>query len=159
MFYRGLKKENICEIDPILQSRILNIFVTHLIRKGNKSQSYREFYAVIYAIKRQTKGTPVAIIEHRVRIVQPIVSIRSVRLGGTVYQVPVEVSKNVRIFNSMHWILTTAATRKRKNIVVRLSEEIIDCVIGIGGAVRKRDEVHRIAEANKAFSRYTFLNI
>jgi small subunit ribosomal protein S7 len=155
MFYHYFQKKRDV-MDPILISSVLNIFVNHWIRKGYKSQSYREFYAVLYAIKRQTNVTPIALIEHRVRMVQPAVSIKSVRLGGTVYQVPVEVSPKIRIFNSIHWILAAAAARKGNNAVVRLSEEILDCVIGLGGSLRKREEVHRIAEANKAFSRYHF---
>jgi small subunit ribosomal protein S7 len=153
-----IKKKHPHAVDPIFQSRLLNIFVKRWIRDGKKSLSYRVFYSVLYTIQQKTRGIPIAIIEHRVRMVRPLIDVRSVRIRRAVYIVPIEVDQQLGVCNSIRWIRASAKVRQGKSIIFRLSEEIISSACGIGSSIRKREEVHRLAESNKAFSRYRFSN-
>jgi small subunit ribosomal protein S7 len=107
-------------------------------------------------IQQETNREPVAILEYAIRTVTPAIQLKSRRVGGTNYQVPVEVNPQRGSTIAIQWILTAASNRPGRNIINRLSIEILDAACGNGGAVRKRDETHRIAEANKAFARYRF---
>jgi small subunit ribosomal protein S7 len=158
MFLNFKKKKNLHDVDPIYKSRLLNRFVNNWIRKGRKSKSYRVFYSVLYTIQKKTNGIPTRIVEHRVRMVRPLVRVQSFRIRGTVYLVPIEVRQKIGICNSIRWIRASAKTRQSKgtSIALCLAEEIIAAACGVGGSIRKREEVHRIAESNKAFSRYQF---
>lgn len=158
MFVNIKKKKKLCDVDPIYQSRLLNTFVSNWMRKGKKSRSYRVFYSVIYTIQQKTSGIPMAIVEHRVRMVRPVVSVKSLRIRGTVYLVPIQVRQKLGICNSIRWIRASAKLRKSKgtSIALCLAKEIIAAACGVGGSMRKREEVHRVAETNKAFSRYAF---
>jgi small subunit ribosomal protein S7 len=124
------------------------------MRIGKKSKSYRVFYSVLYTLQQKTNGIPIAIVEHSVRMVRPLLSVKSFRIRGAAYLVPVEVSQKLGICSSIRWIKASAGTRQGKSIILRLSEEFLAARCGIGASIRKRDEVQRVAESNKAFSRY-----
>jgi len=143
--------------DPIYQSILVQKIVNRLIRHGKKSLSYRIIYSVLYKIQEKTQREPLAILEYAVRIVTPTVQLRTRRVGGANYQVPQEVSPRRGITLAIQWILVAARARPRRGIINCLSTEILDAACGSGGSIRKREEIHRIAEANKAFARYRFL--
>jgi small subunit ribosomal protein S7 len=159
MSSNSLQKSRSYNVDPIYQSRILYIFVNRCIRNGKKSISYRTFYSVLHTIQQKAQGVPIIVVEQRVRIVCPVFELRHLRIGGALYQVPVEVSPALRICTAIRWILNAANTRQAKSRIIRLVDEIIAARCGIGGAVIKREEVHRIVESNKAFSRYNYFLI
>lgn len=144
-----------CE-DPKYQSILVNMVVNRLIRSGKKSLSYRILYTVIEQIYERTKREPLAIFEYAIRIVTPAVHLKRRRIGGTTYQIPIEVSPKRGTAIAIKWILKASRTRPGRSIVRRIFAEIIDATSGSGGAVRRREEAHRIAEANKAFARYRF---
>jgi len=127
------------------------------MRDGKKCLAYRTFYSVLYTIQQKTQSLPIIIVEQRVRIVCPLFELRSLRVGGALYQLPVEVRPILGISTAIRWILNSADVSRRRSIIVSLSEQIIAARCGIGGAIRKREEVHRIVESNKAFSRYQFV--
>jgi small subunit ribosomal protein S7 len=143
--------------DPIYQSFLVHIVVKRLIRHGKVSVSYRIIYRVLDQIHEKGYGEPLAILEHAVRKVAPTIQLKARRFGGTTYQVPVEVAPRRGIAIAIQWILTAARRRRRRDIVTSLVIEILDSARGSGGSVRKREEVHRMAEANQAFARYRFL--
>jgi small subunit ribosomal protein S7 len=157
MSRRGFRKKEIHIFDPVYQSVLVHIFVTRIMRSGKKSLAYRIMYSSFRRIQEKVQREPLAIIEHAVRVVTPTVQLKSRRVGGATYQVPVEVSPRRGIAIAIRWIFISSYSRPRRNIDNRLSIEIIDAACGIGNAVRKREEVYRIAEANKAFTRFRFL--
>jgi small subunit ribosomal protein S7 len=142
--------------DQTYQSILVNLIVNRLLCDGKKNLSYSILYSVLQKIQIDSKREPLAVLEHAIRIVIPIVQLKSRRVGGTNYQIPVEVDSRRGITMAIQWILAGARSRPRGNIVTRLSREILDAAQGRGIAVRKREEVHRMAEANKAFARYRF---
>ena len=156
MSRRQTKKKRPYKTDPLYQSVIVHLVANRLIRHGKKSLSYSILYAVLNNIQEETNREPLAILEYAIRTVIPTIQLKSRRVGGTNYQVSVEVSPRRGVTIAIQWILNAASIRPGRTIVSRLSIEIIDAACGTGGAVRKRDETHRIAQANKAFARYRF---
>lgn len=154
MFHILIQQKYSNNLDPKYGSVLLSKFVNRIIHRGKKSISYRILYAILHKIRKTNQGDPVAILEHAIRTVMPGVKLKTRRVGGAVYQIPVEVDLNLRISLAIRWILKASITRSGKSLIFRLSDEILDAACGLGGAVRKRDEVYRIAEANKAFVRY-----
>jgi small subunit ribosomal protein S7 len=157
MSRRGVRKKEIYSFDPVYQSILVHIFVTRIMRSGKKSLAYRILYSSFRRIQEKVQREPLSIIEHAVRVVTPTVQLKSRRVGGATYQVPVEVSPRRGTAIAIRWIFISSYFRPGRNIDNRLSIEIIDAACGMGNAVRKREEVYRIAEANKAFTRYRFL--
>jgi small subunit ribosomal protein S7 len=156
MSRRQTKKKRPFLTDPLYQSIFVQLVANRLIRHGKKSLAYSLLYAVLQNIQQETNREPVAILEYAIRTVTPAIQLKSRRVGGTNYQVPVEVNPQRGSTIAIQWILTAASNRPGRNIINRLSIEILDAACGNGGAVRKRDETHRIAEANKAFALYRF---
>jgi small subunit ribosomal protein S7 len=147
-------KKCICCKDPVYQSALLHLFVNRLISNGKKLVAYRILYSVLHDIRLETGRSPIPILEQAVRIVMPPVQLKALRIGGAVYQVPVDVKLNVGISIATLWILNASKKRQGNSTAARLSNEIVQAAGGSGGAMRKRIEVCRIAEANKAFARY-----
>ena len=143
-------------VDLAYQSILIHMVVNQLIRQGNKNLSYRILYTALNRIREKTKRNPMIVFEYAIRMVIPNVQLKVRRVGGTNYQVPTEVRPRRGTTVAIQWILKATRSRPRHNIATRLSEEIMDSVRRSGGAVRKREEVHRIADANKAFARYRF---
>jgi small subunit ribosomal protein S7 len=156
MSRRQLPKKRPYKTDPLYQSILVHLVANRLIRHGKKSLSYCILYAVLHNIQEKTNRDPLAILEYAIRMVIPTIQLKSRRVGGTNYQVPVEVNPRRGVTIAIQWILIAASIRPGRNIIARLSIEIIDAACGNGGAVRKREETHRMAEANKAFARYRF---
>jgi small subunit ribosomal protein S7 len=133
------------------------MFATRLMRNGKKSLAYCILYSSFRRIQEKVQREPLSIMERAIRVVTPTVQLKSRRIGGATYQVPIEVGPRRGIAIAIRWILMSSHSRPGRNVDSRLSIEIIDAACGIGGAVRKREEIYRIAEANKAFTRYRFL--
>lgn len=157
MSRRRVTKKRSRNVDPLYGSIVVRIIVNHCIRHGKKLLSSRIIYSALDKIKRKTGREPLIILEHAIRIVLPTVQLKSRRVGGATYQVPVEVNTRRGVTIAIKWILKSAHTRPGRNIVIRLSAEIMDAANGNGGAVQKREEIFRMAEANKSFVRYRFL--
>ena len=131
-------------------------FVNVLMTRGKKSTAERIVYGAFNLIKSKSGKEPVEVFTQAVQNVKPIVEVKSRRVGGANYQVPVEVRPVRRIALSMRWIREAAQKRGEKSMTVRLAGELQEAAEGRGGAMKKREEVHRMAEANKAFSHYRF---
>ena len=145
-------------VNQAYHSYLINIFINRLIKHGKKSISYKILYFVLYKIQSKTKRNALALLEHSTRKVIPSVHLKSRRIGGSIYQVPVEVNAYQGTIIAIQWILKSTRSRQGVNIINCLYSEIIDIIQGKGRSTRKREEVHRIAEANKAFARFRFLN-
>lgn len=156
MSRRHTPKKRSYSPDPKYQSILVHIIVNRIIYQGKKSLSYRILFSTLHIIKEKTNREPLAVIEHAIRMVVPTVQLKSRRVGGATYQIPIEVRPRRGTAIAIQWIISAARNRPGRNIVSLLAAEIIDAARGNGSAIRKREEVQRIAEANKAFARYRF---
>lgn len=142
--------------DPKFGSSTLAKFVNHVMVSGKKSIAERIVYGALDVVQQRLKRDPVEIFEEALNNIAPMVEVKSRRVGGATYQVPVEVRASRRTALAMRWLVDYARGRSEKSMAQRLAGEIIDAAQGRGSAVKKREDVHRMAEANKAFSHYRF---
>ena len=142
--------------DPKYGSKILAKFMNHVMERGKKSLAERIVYGALNRIQDRASGNPVEIFESALEAVAPSVEVKSRRVGGATYQVPVEVRPARRTALAMRWLVESARKRGEKSMEMRLAGELMDASAGRGAAVKKREDTHRMAEANKAFAHYRF---
>lgn len=144
--------------DPKFGSQDVAKFVNVLMISGKKSVAERLLYGAFEEITRRTNNgkDPLEVFTTALNNVRPVVEVKSRRVGGANYQVPVEVRAVRRSALAMRWLRESARKRHEKSMDLRLASELLEAADGRGGAMKKRDEVHRMAEANKAFSHYRF---
>jgi small subunit ribosomal protein S7 len=142
--------------DPKFGSIDVTKFVNVLMTRGKKSTAERIIYRAFDQIKTKSGKDPLEVFNQAITNVRPMVEVKSRRVGGANYQVPVEVRPIRRAALSMRWLREAAQKRSEKSMDARLAAELMEASEGRGGAMKKRDEVHRMAEANKAFSHYRF---
>ena len=142
--------------DPKFGSVDLSKFVNVLMGSGKKSVAERIIYGAFDQIKAKSGKDPLEVFSAALNNIKPVVEVKSRRVGGANYQVPVEVRPVRRMALSMRWLRDAARKRSEKSMGQRLANELIEAAEGRGAAMKKREEVHRMAEANKAFSHYRF---
>ncbi|MBK97643.1 MAG: 30S ribosomal protein S7 [Bacteroidota bacterium] len=142
--------------DPIFDDKLITRFVNNLMRDGKKSVARKIVYQAFEIIEERTGETGVEIFRSALQNSTPVVEVKSRRVGGATYQVPVEVRQERGTALGMRWLIKAARSRNDKSMSLRLSRELIDASKNEGGAVRKKDETHRMAEANKAFAHFRF---
>ncbi|ETI61021.1 30S ribosomal protein S7 [Marinomonas profundimaris] len=143
--------------DPKHGSQLLAKFINHVMVSGKKSVAESIVYNALNTVAERAKtDEPMAIFEKALESIQPMVEVKSRRVGGATYQVPVEVRPVRRAALSMRWLVDASRKRGEKSMALRLAGEILDAAENKGSAVKKREDVHRMAEANKAFSHYRF---
>jgi len=142
--------------DPKFKNVELSKFVNVLMTAGKKSVAERIIYGALDQIQKKSGKDPIEVFSTAINAVKPMVEVKSRRVGGANYQVPVEVRPVRRLALSMRWIREAARKRGEKSMGARLAGELIDASEGRGSAIKKREEVHRMAEANKAFAHYRF---
>jgi small subunit ribosomal protein S7 len=140
--------------DAIYSSQLVTKFVNVLMRDGKKSTAQRIFYDAMNTIAERTSDDPMKVFKRAVENVKPGVEVKSRRVGGSTYQVPVEVRPSRRLALSIRWLIQAAAGRGEKQMNLRLANELMDASDSRGGAVKKKEDTHRMADANKAFSHY-----
>ncbi|HJQ61603.1 MAG TPA: 30S ribosomal protein S7 [Burkholderiales bacterium] len=142
--------------DPKYTSQDVAKFVNVLMTRGKKSVAERILYGALENIRKKSGKDPLEVFNQAVTNVKPMVEVKSRRVGGANYQVPVEVRPIRRVALAMRWLRDAARGRNEKSMGARLASELSEAAEGRGGAMKKREEVHRMAEANKAFSHYRF---
>ena len=142
--------------DPKYASQDVSKFINVLMTGGKKSVAERIIYGALETIKTRSAKEPLEVFNQALSNVKPMVEVKSRRVGGANYQVPVEVRPVRRMALAMRWIRDAARGRGEKSMQQRLASELAEAAEGRGGAMKKREEVHRMAEANKAFSHYRF---
>jgi small subunit ribosomal protein S7 len=142
--------------DPKFGNQDLSKFVNVLMSAGKKSVAERILYGALEQIAKKSGKDPIEVFNTAISNAKPQVEVKSRRVGGANYQVPVEVRPSRRMALAMRWVREAARKRGEKSMGQRLAGELIDASEGRGGAVKKREEVHRMAEANKAFSHFRF---
>ena len=140
--------------DPKYGSKMAARFINNLLRRGKKSTAERIFYGAIDIIAERTKEDPLKIFEKALEQVKPRSEVKSRRVGGSTYQVPVEIRPDRSNALSIRWIINYAQARGEKGMQAKLAGELMDAAQGRGASVKKREDTHRMAEANKAFSHY-----
>lgn len=142
--------------DPKYASQDVSKFINVLMTGGKKSVAERIIYGALETIKQRSSKEPLEVFNQALTNVKPMVEVKSRRVGGANYQVPVEVRPVRRMALAMRWLRDAARGRGEKSMQARLASELAEAAEGRGGAMKKREEVHRMAEANKAFSHYRF---
>ena len=153
---RRTPKKRILIPDPVYDSRLIEMIVNRLMKQGKKSLAYRLCYQSMKQVAEITQQDPVKVIEQAVRNATPLVEVKARRVGGSTYQVPVEVDPERGTALALRWILGSCRSRSGKTMVSKLTNEFLDASKNLGNAIRKRDEVHKMDEANKAFAKYRF---
>ncbi|RLA45805.1 MAG: 30S ribosomal protein S7 [Gammaproteobacteria bacterium] len=142
--------------DPKFGNSTLAKFMNHVMVSGKKSVAERIVYGALDIVEQRLNSDPLQAFEEALENIAPMVEVKSRRVGGATYQVPVEVRASRRGALAMRWLVDYARGRSEKSMDQRLAGEIMDAAQSKGGAVKKREDVHRMAEANKAFSHYRF---
>lgn len=140
--------------DPKYGSEMLTRFVNVVMKSGKKSVAERIIYGALDRVSEKSKGDAFQVLNQALDNIKPVVEVKSRRVGGATYQVPVEVRSDRQFALAMRWIIDAARARSEKSMDLRLAGEILDAAEKRGAAVKKRDDTHRMAEANKAFSHY-----
>ncbi|OPX22596.1 MAG: 30S ribosomal protein S7 [Planctomycetales bacterium 4484_113] len=142
--------------DPVYGSVLVAKFLNNIMRRGKKTTAQRLFYRALEIIEKRNKGEEPAlkVFERAIQNTLPTLAVKSRRVGGGTYQVPVEVSPERRYALAMRWLIFYAKQRGGKSFAEKLAGELMDAAKGTGGAIKKRDDTHRMAEANRAFAQY-----
>lgn len=156
MSRRRKSKKRIIAEDPIYNSILVSMLINKILLKGKKTLAQTIFYEAMKNIKDATQQDPVTILKKAVLNTTPIVELKSRRVGGATYQVPVEIKTERGNSLALKFLVKSARNRPGKNMVVKLGNEIVDAYNNIGNAVKKKEEIHKMSEANKAFSTLRF---
>ena len=140
--------------DPKYNDVLVGRFINNILRRGKKSVAERIVYDALEAVAVKAKEDPIKVFRKAVENTAPLLEVRSRRVGGATYQVPVEVKESRRIALSIRWMIQYAKERSGRSMVEKLTGEILDAFNNAGGAIKKKEDVHRMAEANKAFAHY-----
>ena len=140
--------------DPKFQDRLVAKFINDLMRQGKKSTAEQICYGAFGQVEAKLKDDPLKVFKKALDNVKPVVEVKSRRVGGATYQVPVEVRQDRRVALAMRWLIEYSRGRGEKTMMEKLAGEIMDAASNRGNAVKKREDTHKMAEANKAFAHY-----
>ena len=140
--------------DPVYSSLLVAKFVNYIMNDGKKGVAEKIFYGAMEQVKNKTKTEGLKIFEKAIENTSPSVEVKSRRVGGATYQVPIEVPRGRRFYLASQWIISAASNRLGKPMAEKLAIELIAAANGDGGAIKKKDDTHRMAEANKAFAHF-----
>jgi small subunit ribosomal protein S7 len=140
--------------DPKFQDRLVAKFINDLMRQGKKSTAEQICYGAFEQVETKLKDDPLKVFKKALDNVKPVVEVKSRRVGGATYQVPVEVRQDRRVALAMRWLIEYSRGRGEKTMMEKLAGEIMDAASNRGNAVKKREDTHKMAEANKAFAHY-----
>ncbi|MEA1970020.1 MAG: 30S ribosomal protein S7 [Thermodesulfobacteriota bacterium] len=142
--------------DPKYDNVLVARFINNLLKKGKKSVAESMLYGAFDIIENKIKGSPLEVFEKAMDNVRPVLEVKSKRIGGATYQVPTEVLPDRRIALAIRWLIGNARSRTGKSMMEKLAVEFMDAAAGRGASVKKREDTHKMAEANKAFAHYRF---
>jgi len=140
--------------DPVYGDLAVAKFINYLMSKGKKGVAEKIFYDAMETVAQRTKTDGIKVFKDAVSNASPMLEVKSRRIGGATYQVPIEVPEGRRFFLASHWIISSATGRSGKPMSELLAHELISAANNDGGAIKKKDDTHRMAEANKAFAHY-----
>jgi len=140
--------------DPIYGSELVARFTNKITLKGKKALAQRIFYGAMEIIRQKSGKDPLEVFEQAVRNAMPVLEVRPRRVGGATYQVPMEVRPDRRVALAIRWLVSFARQRGERTMEERLAAELLEAAAGTGGTIKKKEETHKMAEANKAFAHY-----
>ena len=152
MARRGTAQKRPARPDPVYKNQLIRMLVNRIVKNGKKALAYHILYHAMRGIKQRTRQRPLAVLRQAVRCTTPGVALKARRRGGSTYQVPVEIQAAQGRVLATRWILAVARRRAGRSMASRLTSELMDAARKTGNAIRKREETHRMAEANKAFA-------
>ena len=156
MSRRNKAKKRQIYADPIYNSKLISMLSVRILKNGKKGLAQKIIYESLDIIKNKTQNEPLEILEKAVRNTTPLVEVKARRIGGSTYQVPMEVRAYRGTNLALRWITQFSIKRAGKNMPTKLANEIIDAANENGNAIRKKEETHKMAEANKAFAHYRY---
>ena len=156
MSRRSRAQRTLAEPDPIYNSRLVTLLVSRILQSGKKSLAQKIVYNTLEIISSKTEENPVLVLEKAVKNVTPQVEVKARRVGGSTYQVPIEVRAYKGTNISLKWITEFARARSGKSMSIKLSNEIIDAAKETGNKKRKKEQTHKMADANKAFAHFRY---
>lgn len=140
--------------DPKFNDLVIAKFINSLMKDGKKSVAEKVLYSTLDILQKKTNDDPLKVFKKALENLKPVVEVKSRRVGGATYQVPVEVKPNRRQSLASRWLIEYAHSRPEKSLEEKLAAEVLDALANRGGAIKKREDVHKMAEANKAFAHY-----
>lgn len=156
MSRRNTAKRRKINSDPIHNSKLISMLTVRILKNGKKGLAQTIIYKSLEVIKDRTNNDPLEILERAIRNATPLVEVKARRIGGSTYQVPMEVRAYRGTNLALRWITKFALKRTGKSMAIKLANEVIDASNETGNAIRKKEETHRMAEANKAFAHYRY---
>ena len=151
---RNRPPRRVIEPDAKYNSELLTQFANRLMQHGKKSIALRIVYDSFDIIEERTKKPPLDVFEQAIKNVTPLLEVRPRRVGGATYQIPMEVRAERRMSLAIRWVLQSTSQRPGKSMAEKLASELMDAAAGQGASIKKRDDTHRMAEANRAFAHY-----
>ena len=156
MSRRNISRKRFPKIDSVYESYLVSLLINRILKSGKKTISKKIVYQAFEIIEKKTNENPLSILEKAIKNASPIVEVKARRVGGSTYQVPIEVT-NFRATNlSLRWIIRYANQRVGRSMAIKLANEIIDTANEIGNTIKKKEETHKMAEANKAFAHFRY---
>ncbi|RAM53408.1 MAG: 30S ribosomal protein S7 [Hapalosiphonaceae cyanobacterium JJU2] len=156
MSRRGVTQKRPVPPDSVYNSRLISMMIRRVMRSGKKSLAARIVYAAMKSIEERTGSDPLETFERAVRNATPLVEVKARRVGGATYQVPMEVRAERGTSLALRWLVQFSRSRPGRTMAGRLAQELMDAANETGSSIRKREETHRMAEANKAFAHYRY---
>ncbi len=147
-------KERVLQADPRYNDPLVSRFVNNIMLQGKKSVAYGIFYGAMDIVKERTQEDPHEVWKQALNNVMPQVEVRSRRIGGATFQIPTEIHANRKMFLGMKWLIRYSRERSDRGMINKLASEIVSASKGEGAAVKRKEEMHRMAEANRAFAHF-----
>ena len=156
MSRRSKAQRKLPEADPIYNSRLVTLLVSRILKSGKKSLAQKIVYGALELISTKTEENPVLVLEKAVKNVTPRVEVKARRVGGSTYQVPIEIRAYRGTNISLSWITEFARARSGKSMSMKLSNELIDSAKETGNSIRRKEQTHKMADANKAYAHFRY---
>ena len=156
MSRRNISKKRFPEADPIYNSYLVSLLIARILKSGKKNLAQKIVNEAFEIIKSRTNQDPLEIFEKAVKNASPLVEVKARRVGGSTYQVPIEVNGFRATNLSLRWIITYARERTGRTMAMKLANELIDASNEVGSTIKKKEETHKMAEANKAFAHFRY---
>ena len=154
MSRRSRAQRKLAEPDPIYNSRLVTLLISRVLQAGKKSLAQKIVYGALETISKKTEENPVLLLEKAVKNVTPRVEVKARRVGGSTYQVPIEIRAYRGTNVALKWITEFARIRSGKSMAIKLSNEILDASKETGNSIRRKEQTHKMADANKAFAHF-----
>nr|AZN62279.1 chloroplast 30S ribosomal protein S7 [Echinocodon lobophyllus]AZN62280.1 chloroplast 30S ribosomal protein S7 [Echinocodon lobophyllus] len=152
MSRRSTAKKKTAKFDPIYRNRLVNMVINRILKDGKKSLAYKILYRAVKKIHQKTKKNPLLLLRDAIRKVTPRIGVKARHVSGSTHQVPMKIESTRGKVLAIRWLLAASRKRPGQNMAFKLSSELMDAAKGRGGAIRKREATHRMADANRAFA-------